>query len=265
MPLIQLDQVRLYYECAGDGEPLLLLHGLGSSTRDWEYQVPYLAERYRVVTLDLRGHGASDKPPGPYSRRLFADDIARFIRSLDLAPAHVLGLSLGGFVACRLAMDHADLVRTLVMVNSVPDLPRERFRDRVRINWTLLVRRLIVRMFGMRALGRLLGRKLFPRPEQTPLRQTFIERWAKNDPRAYLDSLALVADQHPDQRLDAIRCPTCLISGEHDYLPLALKERFVARLADARLIVIPDSGHFTPIDAPRRFNEAVIECLSGCR
>ena len=192
---------------------MLFIHGLGSSIRDWENQITCFSACYRVVALDLRGHGRSDKPPGPYSSELFADDIAALIRSLDIAPVHVVGLSLGGFIACQLAVDHGDLVRTLVVVNSVPDLPRNTFRDRFRITSALLLRRLIVRFFGMRALGRFLGRKLFPRTDQKALRQTFIERWAENDDQAYLSSLATVSEWSLEHRLGSVTCPTCLISG----------------------------------------------------
>jgi len=261
MPLIQVDQTRLYYESSGQGEPLFFIHGLGSSIRDWENQLPYFAEHYRVVALDLRGHGKSDKPPGPYSSQLFANDIAELIRSLDIAPAHIVGLSLGGFIACQLAADHIGLVRSLVVVNSVPGLPRDKFRDRLRITSTLSLRRIIVRFLGMRALGRFLGKKLFPRVEQMKLRQTFIERWAENDKQAYLSSLATVSGWDLEDRLGSITCPTCLISGEHDFFPLALKRDYVEKMPDARLVVIPNSGHATPMDEPERFNAAVMDFL----
>ena len=261
MPSLQLNQIGLYYESCGQGDPLLFIHGLGSSSRDWENQVPHFTERFRVVTPDLRGHGKSDKPAGPYSNRLFARDIAEFIKSLNIAPAHVVGLSLGGFIACQLASDHGDLVRTLIVVNSVPGLPRETFKDRLRISSTLLLRRVIVQLFGMRGLALFLGKKLFPRAEQKALRRTFIERWAENDKQAYLASLASVSEWSLDHRLDSIRCPTCLISGEHDIFPLALKESYASKLPDARLVVIPNSGHFTPVDEPERFNQAVMEFL----
>lgn len=262
MPSIQVNQTSLYYESRGQGELLLFIHGLGSSIRDWENQIPYFGERYRVVALDLRGHGKSDKPPGPYSSKLFAEDIAALIRSLDIGPAHIVGLSLGGFIACQLAVDHIDLVRRLIVVNSVPDLPRDGLRDQLRIRSTLLLRQLIVRFLGMRALGRFLGKKLFPRVDQEELRQTFIERWADNDKHAYLSSLATVPTWNLEHRLSSITCPTCLVSGEHDFFPLALKAAYAKKMPDARLVVIPNSGHFTPMDEPERFNEAVMGFLS---
>ena len=184
MPTANLGDLKLHYESSGEGQPLLFIHGLGSSTRDWENQVPYFSDRYRVVTPDLRGHGQSDKPPGPYSIPLFANDIAELITTLDLGPTHVVGLSLGGVVASQLAVDHGELMRSVVVVNSAPELPRDSLRDRLRTRRDLLLRRLIVRLWGMRGLGRFVGRKIFPHPEQAHLRDTFIERWAQNDGRA---------------------------------------------------------------------------------
>jgi len=244
------------------GDSLLFIHGLGSSARDWENQVPFFAEKYRVVTPDLRGHGTSDWPSGPYSLALFASDMASLIRSLGIAPAHVVGISLGGFVAFQLALDHPDLVRSLVAVNSAPGLPRDRLGDRMRLAWALLLRRLIARYFGMRTLGRVLGKKLFPRPDQSVLKSGFIERWAENDRDAYLASLAAVFGWSTEDRVGTIACPTCVISGEHDFIPLALKESYTAKLPHGELIVIPGSGHFTPVDAPERFNQALMLFLA---
>ncbi len=76
MPKIRVNNVELYYETAGEGEPLLLLHGLGSSVRDWERQIPEMAQSYRVIACDVCGHGRSEKPPGPYSMPQFARDTA---------------------------------------------------------------------------------------------------------------------------------------------------------------------------------------------
>lgn len=261
MPSLQVNDIGIHYELSGQGEPLLFIHGLGSSVRDWEHQISFFAQRYRVLAMDLRGHGNSDKPPGPYTGKLFADDIAAVIRALDIGPAHVVGLSLGGFIACQLAVDHGELVRTLVVVNSVPYLPRDNLRDRFHIRSTILLRELIVRCFGMRSLGRFLCRKLFPRDDQGELRQTFVERWAENDKGAYLSSLATVPTWNLEHRLNAINCPTCLISGEHDFFPLELKEACARKMPDARLVVIPNSGHCTPMDDPERFNEAVMGFL----
>jgi len=262
MSLRKFGDIRLYYESSGQGEPVLLIHGLGSSTRDWEYQVPAFTKDYRVLVPDLRGHGKSDKPPGPYSMPLFARDIAALIRSQDIPPVHVIGLSLGGFVAFQLAVDHPELVRSLVVVNSAAGMPRDKFRDRLLVARSILLRRLIVRLFGMRALGRFLGGKLFQRPDQMDLKRTFIERCAENQRNAYLASLASISGWGIEDQLGSISCRTCVISGEHDFIPFTLKESYTAKLPNAELIVIPGSGHFTPVDDPVQFNQVVMSFLA---
>ena len=77
MPTIQINGIAEHYEIFGQGQPILFIHGLGSSSRDWEYQIDYFSKMYRVITIDVRGHGQSDKPPGPYSVPLFAADTAK--------------------------------------------------------------------------------------------------------------------------------------------------------------------------------------------
>ncbi|MGE5140594.1 MAG: alpha/beta fold hydrolase, partial [Rudaea sp.] len=156
MPELQIGDVNLHYEVTGEGQPLLFIHGLGSSTRDWELQVPEFAKSYRVITLDLRGHGQSGKPAEAYSMSLFAEDTARLLQSLGIDSAHVVGLSLGGGVAFQLAIDYPALVKTLTIVNSGPFLTGSVETDR-----QVAEERVgIVRQHGMRAMGQMLSERL---------------------------------------------------------------------------------------------------------
>ncbi|TFG47851.1 MAG: alpha/beta fold hydrolase, partial [Anaerolineales bacterium] len=122
MPFQKIGGIEFYYEIHGYGEPFLLLHGLGSSTRDWELQMGHFSNYFQVITMDLRGHGLSGKPPGPYSVRLFAADAAELLKVLSVHPAHILGISLGGMVALQLAVDYPDLCQSLVVVNSTAEM-----------------------------------------------------------------------------------------------------------------------------------------------
>lgn len=117
-----LRHIALYYETHGDGAPLLLIHGLGSSTLDWAPQVAHFSERFRVITLDVRGHGRSDKPPGPYSVPIFAGDLVELLDALHIESAHLAGISMGGMIAFQLAVDAPQRVRSLTIVNSGHEL-----------------------------------------------------------------------------------------------------------------------------------------------
>ena len=258
MPKLHVRDIDLYYQITGQGQPLLFIHGLGSGARDWELQVAFFSRHYQVVTFDVRGHGQSDKPPGPYSIPLFAADTAELIQALGIAPTHVVGLSLGGMIAFQLAVSTPDLVRSLVIVNSGPELVVRTVKERLQ----LFQRLLIVRLLGMRKMGQVLGKRLFPKPEHEELRQVFVERWAENDKRAYLGSFRAIVGWSVADRLDSINRPTLVIAADEDYTPVSLKEAYVAKMPQAELVVIPDSRHATPAERPEQFNEALMAFLS---
>lgn len=115
MPYAEAGDIRLHYEVHGSGDPLLLIPGLGSDSRFFRLLVPSLAERRQVLVVDPRGGGRSDKPPGPYSIWQMARDVARVMRELGIARAHVLGYSMGGKIALQLAADRPELVDHLIL------------------------------------------------------------------------------------------------------------------------------------------------------
>jgi 3-oxoadipate enol-lactonase len=258
MARARVRDIELYYERTGQGPPILFIHGLGSSGRDWELQVAHFCQSYRVVTFDVRGHGQSDKPLGPYSMPLCASDTAALIKSLDIAPAHVVGISMGGMIAFQLVVGDSDLVRSLVIVNSGPELVLRTWKDRI----GGLQRLLIVRLLGMRRMGEVLGQRLFPKPEHEELRRTFVERWAENDRRAYLDSMRALVGWSIADRLSSIDVPTLVVAADEDYTPVSRKEAYVAKMPQAELVVINDSRHATPVERPEQFNEALGVFLS---
>ena len=258
MPSIKVHGVELYYEIHGEGQPVLLIHGLGSSTRDWDLQVPALAARFKVVTFDVRGHARSEKPRQRYSVKLFADDTAALIRALDLAPVHVIGISMGGMIAFQLAVDAPELVRSLVIVNSGPAMPIKTLAQRLMI-WTRVA---IVRIRGMRKMGEVLADKLLPKPEHAAMRAQFVERWAANDPTAYLSSLRGLVNWTVMDALPQIDRPVLVLTADQDYTPLAFKQAYAAMMKRAELVVIEDARHFAPIERPEPFNAALLAFLN---
>lgn len=261
MPFLRIGDVELYYEVEGQGEPLVLIHGLGSSTRDWEYQVPFFARDYRVLAVDVRGHGRSDKPRGPYSMPMFARDVAGLLEGIEAAPAHVVGISMGGMIAFQLAVDRPELVRSLVVVNSMPDMVVRTLAQRLAV-WQRMI---IAPLLGMKKMAEVLGGRLFPKLEQGELRAEFVKRWEENDPRAYREALKAITGWSVGDRLGGIGCPVLVVSGDEDYTPVEAKAAYVNRLPRARLVVIADSRHGTPVDQPEAFNEAVAAFLLSCR
>jgi pimeloyl-ACP methyl ester carboxylesterase len=258
MPTIPSNQTNLYYEEQGEGPTLVFIHGLGSSTRDWEYQVPEFARHYRVITFDLRGHGQSDKPAGPYTMPMLASDLAGLLKGLQLSTVHLAGMSLGGGVAFQFVLDHPEMVKTLTIINSGPSLggtPEQAKQEVER-------RAGIVKQLGMRAMGEALSPALFPKPEHVALRETFVARWAENDPQAYIEATRSMLGWNVTDQLGSIACPTLILAADQDYSPVAAKEAYTALIPNAQLVVIPDAHHALPLECPEKFNAALAGFLA---
>jgi len=257
MSTLTTNQIKMNYQITGNGEPLVFIHGLGSSGRDWEYQVDDFSRKYKVITMDLRGHGNTEKPKGPYSMSMFAQDIAGLLIELKEEPAHVVGLSLGGGIAFQLALDYPDLVKTLTIVNSFPELVIRSFKDRLNA-WQRFA---IVKLLGMKKMGEILSERLFPKHEHNEIRELFVQRWAENDPRAYQASMQAMIGWSVVNRLDSIKCPTLIIAADKDYTSLDSKKEYTKLIQAAELVVISDSRHATPVEHPDEFNRVLIKFL----
>lgn len=257
MPILRLGGIELNYQISGEGNPLLMIHGLGSSGRDWELQVDHFALHYRVITFDLRGHGKSSKSPGPYSIELFAEDTVKLLTALESTPAHILGISLGGMVGFQLGISHPEVVRSLVVVNSTPDLVPKSLLDHLWI-WQ---RYLIIRLMGMKKLGEVLGNRFFPKPEHEELKEIFIQRWEENHEPSYLEALKAVVGWSVINQLGEISAPTLVIGADGDYFPTEDKKEYVRRIPRGKLEIIEDARHALPAEKPEDFNRLVFEFL----
>ena len=261
MPVRYVNGIHLRYETWGVGSaPLVLLHGLGSSADDWFTQLPAFAPHYLCVAVDLRGHGLSEKPAGRYSVGLFAADVAALLRGLDLTPAHILGLSLGGMIAQQLALVQPQIVRSLVLINTLPGLwppPRQILRvglRRLTPPW---------RTPDMTQVAARVAADLFPDPAAAFFRTQAAERIGANDPDAYRGATLAVARFWPGSALKRITCPTLIIAGETDrVVPGVYQARLRKALPHARFVSILGAGHACNIDRSDMVNAAVLEFLS---
>ncbi len=256
MPYVNINNINLYYELHGQqGTPILFIHGLGSSTRDWEYQLPYFKDKHQLLLYDQRGHGQSDKPDHPYSVAEFATDSAQLIQSLFPQGLHVVGHSLGGMVAFQLALDYPELVKTLTIVNSAPAVIFPHLKD----EFFFFLRSVNVKLFGMPPLSKHLAKILFPLTEQTELRDKFITRLSENDPKAYLNALRAFRGWTVMHRLHSLICPTLIITADKDYTPVSFKELYTTLIPNAELVVIKNSRHITIVDQADIFNKTVAD------
>jgi pimeloyl-ACP methyl ester carboxylesterase len=257
----------LYHERHGPpgAPPLVLLHGLGSSSADWRWQVAALSHRYAVITLDLRAHGRSAVPGTPLAHgrlsvEAMAEDVESLLASLGEGPAHLVGLSLGGCVALALALAVPARARSLTLVNSFARLRPAGWRG----GWRMLERMVLLGVAPMPVIAARIARNLFPKPEQADLRAAAVASLGHNDKRAYWAAVRALARFDARRRLGEIRCPTLLVAGDRDTtVPRASLELLRRRIPHAELRIVSDSGHATPYDQPLLFNGLLLEFVSA--
>ena len=258
MPKVPINDIEMYYEITGQGEPLLLIHGLGSSTRDWEDMIPYLSN-FQIITLDLRGHGQTSKPKGPYSAKMFANDIISLLKQLEISSAHILGISLGGGIAFQITVDFPEFVKSLIVINSTAEVPVDSFKMKMEA----FKRKLIVRLVGMRKMGEVLAPRLFIKPEQEEQRAKLIERWAENDKKAYITSFGAILGWSVKKDLPNIKCPTLILGSDEDYSPSEIKREYTALIPNAKFVEIKDARHAVTAEKPEEVSKIVLNFLQS--
>ena len=257
MPITDNRGVRITWESHGSGDPVLFLHGLGGGLLDWEPQLPAFSSRYRVLRLDVRGHGSSDKPRGKYEVEEFTSDAIAVLRAAGVERTHVIGLSMGGMIALQLAVDAPAMVRSLVLVNTGPEVKAENAAER----FALWQRRLLTRFMSMEKFADILGGRLFPEPGQEAMRAEFHRRWAANDPAAYRQSYLALLRWSVADRIHAIRAPTLVVHAELDYTTYERKERWAKKIPGARMATIQGGRHAVSMDHAAEFNALILEFL----
>ncbi len=254
---IDVGELHLEYEDHGQGDVLVLLHGLGCSARDWGLQIPTLSQHYRIIAPSLRGFGGSDKPGGPCSIMQMADDIVALLDVLGIDRAHVLGHSMGGAVALQLAVAHQHRLDSLIVINSQASFAVRDWRR----YFTLLMRFMMSESAGMERLTRFVARRLFPHDSQSSLRADMAKRYSANDRRAFVAALQALAGWSVENMIDTVTLPTLVLAGDKDVAPLERSRAFARRMPDASLQVVADSGHASPFDQSDVVNKLVLGFL----
>jgi pimeloyl-ACP methyl ester carboxylesterase len=186
-----------------------------------------------------------------------ADDAVGLLEALAAAPAHVIGLSLGGMIAYQLAVSHPDHLRSLTVVSSAPQVVARTQRQRLALGLRLGM----IHALPIALLNRVFAWYMFPERGQAGLRRLLIERWAGNDRRSYLAALKAVLGWSVADRLGAIRCPVLIVVGQRERGPLDTRGAYVSWIPDVRIAEIPGARHAVPVDQPQRFNAAVLGFL----
>lgn len=259
MARVRIGDLSLNYEREGEGTDLVLIHGLGGDLHAWDADVPALARCHRVLRFDLRGCGASDTPPGPYSPELFARDVEGLLSACAITEAHVLGISLGGVIAQRLALDHPSRLRSLVLVSTSSEVGAA-----AAAAWQRVAER--VERHGLDARTADASRAfaaafVAAHPEVVA---EISRRTAASDPRGYAEAARAASGYHWTAELARVTAPTLILQGLEDQLtPPGGSVKMSRVLPHARLLMVEGAGHNVPIERPEVFRASVLAFTAG--
>lgn len=255
--------MKLYYEdLGGQGHPLLLIAGLASDALSWLLQTPALRARFRILLCDNRGAGRSPKPPGPYSISEMSLDILEMQDHLKLRRTHLLGHSMGGAIAQRLALEHPERVSKLVLACSPSHFTGRSMA--VVESWAGCV--------SLGADAAVLGRVLFPwlytsdfldQPGNLEAAITALRRHPYPlDPQGLEAQVAALRAHDTRSELQRIVAPTLILAAEQDLLvPPPHCATVAASISGSRLTILPATGHSCMLQTPDAFNQAVLSFL----
>lgn len=222
---VRVNDVDLYVETYGAGEPLVLLHGFTGSSVDWVHAGrDRFAEHFRLIAIDARGHGRSPNPPGSLTHRQCALDTVAVLDRLGIERCKAIGLSFGGNILLHLAMQHLERVEAMVLVSSTPYFPEQ---------------------------ARKLMASLAPEPQSAEVWDDMRKRHVLGDEQilALFEQQHAFKDSYDDMNLTPpalarIRSRTLLVQGDRDPLyPLELSVEMYRAIPNAELAVVPNAGH----------------------
>jgi pimeloyl-ACP methyl ester carboxylesterase len=262
MPETARGNLKLYYEAHGEGEPLVLIRGLGSNADHWYAQAPVLSGHWQVIVFDNRGIARSRDPGGAFTIADMASDTVALMDDLGIPEAHVLGLSMGGMIAQELAVSHPGRVRSLILAAT-------HCGGAQAIKPSEEVAGAIGRVASENSeQARLASLPVFFAPRTLNEKQQVIQDYAAVSmrhpagPEILTRQMAAIARHDTCGRLSRITAPTLVITGAEDVLVPPGNARILAdRIPGAELRVIPECGHQVLIEAPEASNQAIIEFL----
>jgi len=262
MPIAEVNGIKLYFEEAGNGPPLIWVHGFSCGLRSWDPQVQHFRATRRVITYDVRGFGLSEAPERPtaYSQDISVADLAALLEHLGIARAAVGGLSMGGNIALNFTLAHPERVQALIIADTGAGSDNT-------AEWVAGAQRYAeaAEHGGLEAFADLAcANPLFARYiEQGPEHERFIRSCLMTHrARGIAHTAREVLSKRPtiyslEGELRKLRIPTLLIVGEHD-APCVKVHEFMARtIPGARSVVMAGVGHLSNLEAPEVFNAHV--------
>jgi len=258
MPIAKLEDININYKIEGSGEPLVMIMGFSSNMDGWYYQKSFFSKLFRVVTIDNRGVGASDKPKGPYTTRMMADDTVHLMDQLGIEKAHIMGASMGGMIAQELAINYPERVNKLVLACTYAK-PNEALKDTPEgVKLSGPPAEIMAAVIGLafnKPLNRLIFGSIARLRSIPPDSQAAIGIEGQN---------AALMNHDTMERLGSITAETLVIVGTDDRLINPTASEVIAnRIPRTRLVKIEGGSHTFMVENRGEFNIEVLKFLTN--
>jgi len=263
MPFQNINNIQISYEEHGKGYPVLLIQGLGYPAGMWFMQIPDLSRHFRTIVFDNRGVGRTDKPDEEYSVALMASDAGGLLRSLGIQKAHVVGVSLGGYIAQELALSQPDLVERLILMATSCGGPR--YLEETKAFWEE-----VAALAGLppeeiirRGMALATTEKFYREHPELIDRSVDIRLENPQPLYAFTRQATAAFNFHSNDRAYLIRQPTLILAGAQDrVMPLTLTEELAKKINNAEFKVFPDAAHLLFLEKAQAVNKTLVEFLS---
>lgn len=264
MPIAKLENLDIYYEIIGKGEPLVMIRGLGSNVDHWYEQAPVLSKKYQLLVFDNRGIARSSDPGGPFSSRDMANDTVALMEKVGIQSAHVLGYSMGGMVAQEMALNYPEKVNGLILVATDCGITQ---RIKARPEASRLFSQMVALGTAeakLAAAACLYAKQTFESKTEVIERHNEVSMRFPASPDMMSRQWEAITQHDACGRLQNISSPTLTLTGSEDVLiPPENAKMMAEKIPDARTMAIDNGGHLFLIEQPQQFNTAVIEFLDG--
>ncbi|MFX1559875.1 MAG: alpha/beta fold hydrolase [Promethearchaeota archaeon] len=255
MPFSEVNGINIYYELHGEGEPVIFGNGVFSNTLGWVYQLPVFSKEHQVVLYDMRGQGQSDKPEGPYSFDIHAEDQKALLEDLGISKVHHVGISYGAELGLVFALKFPEVLKSLVVCSAVSYLGPVLYE--MAQLWRYVCELGDPDLFYHATVPLNFG-DTFIR-ENTAILEQAKQRYTQLEypPLVRLMDAFLMLDI--TDQLSKIKTPTCIIAGEKDILKPAFpySKLIHEKIPNSEMVIIRDSGHAVTFEKPEEFNSVV--------
>jgi 3-oxoadipate enol-lactonase len=260
--LIKANGIQMNYELSGkkNSSVVILSHSLGCSLTMWDPQMDALEPYFQVLRYDIRGHGRSEAPPGPYTPELLAKDIIALLDALEIDKVHWVGLSMGGMIGQAVALNHADRLKSLALCDTTAIIPPEAqplWQERIDA----------VREKGIESQMELTMERYFT-PSflklNPPILGAIRKQFLATPAEGYLGCVEAIRRLNFLERLSTIKISTLIMVGEDDPgTPVSASQAIHKQISNSRLIIIRSARHLPNVEQPDAFNTNLVSFLKS--